>query len=114
MKIRKFDIWLANLNSSKGQEPGKTRAVVIIQTDFLNNINYKSTIICPITSKIIPEVGIMRIAVAADDMNGLKKDSSILVDQIRSIDNVRLIYKIGQISPSIQGQLMENIKIILD
>jgi mRNA interferase MazF len=30
MKIKQYDIWLANLNPSRGTEPGKTRPVVIV------------------------------------------------------------------------------------
>lgn len=37
MKIKQYDIWLADINQSKGTEPGKTRPVVIIQTDLLNS-----------------------------------------------------------------------------
>ncbi|MDQ6901963.1 MAG: type II toxin-antitoxin system PemK/MazF family toxin, partial [Bacteroidota bacterium] len=45
MKYKQFDIWLADLNLTVGTEPGKTRPVVIIQTDLLNE-THLSTIIC--------------------------------------------------------------------
>ena len=34
MKIKQFDIWLADLNPTIGTEPGKTRPVVIAQTEL--------------------------------------------------------------------------------
>ncbi len=60
MKIKQFDIWLAELNPSRGTEPGKTRPVVIIQTDLLND-SHLSTIICPITTNIQPEIELLRV-----------------------------------------------------
>nr|HAD52490.1 type II toxin-antitoxin system PemK/MazF family toxin [Algoriphagus sp.] len=49
MKVQ-YEIWLVNLNPSKGTEPGKIRPAVIIQTNLLNQVMHPSTLICPITS----------------------------------------------------------------
>jgi mRNA interferase MazF len=51
MKIKQYEIWIADLNPRFGTETGKTRPVVIIQTDLLNK-HHPSTIICPITTNI--------------------------------------------------------------
>ena len=48
MKIKKDEIWIADLNPQIGTETGKTRPVLIIQTDLLNRAQHPSTIICPI------------------------------------------------------------------
>ena len=55
MKIKQFDIWLADLNPARGTEPGKTRPVVIIQTDLLND-THLSTLVCPVTTNVQPEM----------------------------------------------------------
>ena len=55
MEFKQYDIWLADLNPTLGTEPGKTRPVVIIQTNLLND-THLSTLICPITSKINKEM----------------------------------------------------------
>ncbi len=110
MKIRQYDIWLANLNPSKGTEPGKTRPVVIIQTDLLNAYHL-STLICPITSNVQPEIELLRVQLKK---NQLDKPSDILVDQIRAIDNKRLIQKIGKLSEEQIAKLRINISIVLD
>ena len=55
MKLKQFDIWLADLNPRLGTEAGKTRPVVIVQTDLLNDFHL-STVICPITSKVNKEI----------------------------------------------------------
>ena len=110
MKIKQFDIWLADLNPSRGTEPGKTRTVVIIQTDLLND-SHLSTIICPITTNIQPEIELLRVHLKK---NQLDKPSDILVDQIRAIDNKRLLQKIGQLNASQIQTIKRNIRVVLD
>jgi mRNA interferase MazF len=105
-------VYLADLNPRFGTEPGKTRPVVVIQTDLLND-EHPSTIICPITTNVIKESSILRIHLSGNE-SGLKKDSDILVDQIRAIDNRRFLKEIGSLSPLHQDRLLENIKIVLD
>ncbi len=108
MKINQYDIWLANLNPSKRVEPGKTRPVVVIQTDLLNEI-HPSTIICPITSKVNKEAKILRVL-----LNQLDKESDILVDQIRAIDNNRLLKKIGRLNKEQIKTLTRNLNFVFD
>jgi mRNA interferase MazF len=110
MKIKQYDIWLANLNPSKGTEPGKTRPVVIIQTDLLNE-THLSTIICPITTNVKKEIELLRVHLKAGQLDNL---SDILVDQIRAIDNTRLIKKLGQLNKDQKIRLKSNLRIVLD
>ena len=110
MKIKQFDIWLADLNPSRGTEPGKTRPVVIIQTDLLND-SHLSTIVCPITTNVQSEIELLRVHLKK---NQLDKPSDILVDQIRAIDNKRLLQKIGQLNVSQVQTIKRNIRVVLD
>ncbi len=110
MKIKQFDIWLADLNPSRGTEPGKTRPVVIIQTDLLND-THLSTVICPITSNVKPEIELLRVHLRK---NQLDNPSDILVDQIRAIDNKRLLQKISRLTQTQIQALKQNISIVLD
>lgn len=110
MKINQYDIWLADLNPSRGTEPGKTRPVVVIQTDLLNG-THLSTIVCPITTNVLKDIDILRVHLKK---NQLDKLSDILVDQIRAIDNKRLISKLGELTNEQQEKLKENLRIVLD
>jgi mRNA interferase MazF len=110
MKIKQYDIWLANLNPSKGTEPGKTRPVVIIQTDLLNE-THLSTIICPITTNVNKEIELLRVHLKSGQLDNI---SDILVDQIRAIDNKRLIKKLGQLNKDQKIRLKSNLRIVLD
>jgi mRNA interferase MazF len=110
MKIKQFDIWLANINHSKGTEPGKTRPVVVVQTDLLND-THLSTLICPITTNVQPEIELLRVHLKKGQLDKL---SDILVDQIRAIDNTRFIEKIGQLTKDQKIKLRNNLRIVLD
>lgn len=86
--LKHGEIWLANLNPGKGSEPGKTRPVLIIQGQALLDARHPSTLIIPLTTKLIEDAEPLRIRVAAHGK--LKHDSDLLIDQLRAIDNRRL------------------------
>ena len=110
MRIKQYDIWLADLNPARGTGPGKTRPVVIIQTDLLNDIHL-STLICPVTTNIKTDVELLRVHLKKDQLSKL---SDILVDQIRAIDNNRLIKQLGKLTKNQVSTLKNNIRIVLD
>jgi mRNA interferase MazF len=110
MKIKQYDIWLANLNPSRGTVPGKTRPVVIVQTNLLNE-EHLSTLVCPVTTNVNPEIELLRVHLKKGQLD---KPCDILVDQIRAIDNRRLIKKIGSLTKDQVTILKENIKVVLD
>lgn len=86
------EIWLANLNPMKGTEPGKTRPVLILQNQILLDIKHPSTLIIPLTTQLIDDAEPLRLRIHAQDK--LEKDSDLLIDQIRTIDNTRLLSKL--------------------
>jgi mRNA interferase MazF len=113
MKIRQFEIWITDLSPRMGTEPGKSRPVVVLQTDLLNHIPHPSTIICPITTTVHHNVNVLRIHLKKGQ-SGLSQDSDIMIDQIRAIDNRRLRKKIGTLSEGNISALKERINVVLD
>ncbi len=112
MEIRKWNVYLADLNPRFGTEPGKTRPVVVVQSDLLNN-DHPSTIICPLTTNIRPQSDILRVHLRIGE-GGLAERSDIMVDQLRAIDNRRFTKRLGMIGRLSQKKLAENIQIILN
>ena len=84
---RRGEIWLANLNPTHGTEPGKTRPVLIIQSPALLDAEHPSTYIIPLTTNLIDDAAPLRIRVPAAEL--LPRDSDLLMDQLRAIDNRR-------------------------
>ncbi|MDA2919633.1 type II toxin-antitoxin system PemK/MazF family toxin [Desulfobacterota bacterium AH_259_B03_O07] len=111
MKIKKWHVYMADLNPRMGTEPGKARPVIVVQTDLLNGI-HPSTVICPLTTKVEPKSRYLRVHLAEREA-GLKKKSDIMVDQIRAIDNRRFLTKQGELSRKNQAKLSENLRILL-
>ncbi len=112
MKFNQFEICLADLSPKFGTESGKTRPVLIVQTNLLNKI-HPSTIVCPITPNIKKDVSILRVNLKKGE-GGMKKASSIMIDQIRAIDNRRFVKKTGSLPRNLQDQVIKNIGILLD
>ncbi len=83
------EIWLADLDPRRGTEPGKTRPVLVVQSQALLDADHPSTLVVPLTTKLVGDAAPLRIRVPAVDR--LPSDSDLLVDQLRAIDNRRLI-----------------------
>lgn len=112
MKIKQFEIWIADLNPRMGTEAGKISPVLVVQTDLLNS-EHPSTIICPITTVVQPETEILRVHLKKG-MAKLKEDCDIMIDQLRAIDNKRLLKRTGSISGIQAEKVRQNLRIIFD
>lgn len=113
MMTKQFEIWLADLNPKIGTEPGKTRPVLVIQTNLLNKIPHPSTIICPITTNVEADSKILRGNIP-QNTTGLNENSDVMIDQIRAIDNKRLIKKIGELPDNLITIVKKNLNILLN
>ena len=113
MPIKQFEIWIADLNPQIGTEPGKTRPVVVIQTNLLNKVPHPSTIVCPITTNVKKDSEILRVHLKKGTAN-LHQACDIMIDQIRAIDNKRLTKRLGFLPDELIDLVKENIQIVLD
>lgn len=113
MQINQYEIWIADLNPQIGTEAGKTRPVLVVQTNLLNKIPHPSTIVCPVTTNIQNDSDILRVHLKKG-MANLLEDCDIMIDQIRAIDNKRLIKKVGMVPADLIEKIKENIAIIVD
>ena len=113
MSIKQYEIWIADLNPQIGTEPGKTRPVLIIQTNLLNKIPHPSTIVCPLTTNVKKDSEILRIHLIKGTAN-LQQACDIMIDQVRAIDNKRLIKRIGKLPTELVDRVKENLQIIID
>jgi mRNA interferase MazF len=87
--LKRGEIWFADLNPPHGTEPGKTRPVLIVQAQALLDADHPSTYVIPLTTNLIENAEPLRIRVHATDR--LPRDSDLLIDQLRAIDNRRLV-----------------------
>ena len=104
MIVKRGDMFYADLSPVIGSEQGGIRPVVIIQNDMGNK--YSPTVIAAaITSQTGKNKLPTHIEIGSQDC-GLKSDSVVLAEQIRTIDKSRLKEKIGHID---DGQIIDKI-----
>jgi mRNA interferase MazF len=80
--------YLADLNPRRGTEPGKTRPVLVVQANALNEAGHPSTIVVPITTKTV-EAPLLRVRIPRGSP-GFRAACDLMIDQVRAIDNRRL------------------------
>ncbi len=103
-EIKRGDIILVNLEPVKGSEQRGVRPALVIQSDFGNRYS-PTTIISPLTSKIFAKEYPFHVRLFRGDAE-LERDSTVLLDQIKTIDKSRIIKKLGQIDAEIQKKLI--------
>jgi len=86
-RISRGEIWLADLKPRYGAEPAKTRPVLVIQSQALLDAGYSTTLVIPVTTKLIDDAEPLRIRIAA--AGRLKRESDLLIAQLRAIDHRR-------------------------
>jgi mRNA interferase MazF len=107
------EIWLANLDPRFGTGPGKMRPVLLVQCQALLNAGHPSTLIVPLTTRLIDDAEPLRIRVPA--MAGLRQDSDLLIDQLRTIDNRRLARgPLARVSGALWGKIEDAMRDVLD
>jgi len=111
VNIKRGDIILANLEPIKGCEQGGIRPCLILQNN-LHNKHSPVTIIAAITSKQFTKEFPTNVFITKED-SMLDKDSTILLNQVRTIDKSRIIKKISSLNSFLMHKVDMAIKISL-
>ncbi len=107
------EVWLANLNPRRGTEPGKTLPVLIVQAQALLDAGHPSTLIIPLTTNLIDDAEPLRIRVPAQA--SLRRDSDLLIDQLRALDNRRLVEgPLARLDEAIMARVAAALREVLD
>jgi mRNA interferase MazF len=98
MVIRRFDVYLVNLDPTVGSEIRKSRPCLVISPDEMNR--YIATVIAaPMTTK-------SRDYPSRVQCTFKGKDGQVVLDQIRTIDKSRLVQKLGRIDKQTQEEVL--------
>ena len=90
MEIRRYEIYLADLNPTVGSEIRKVRPVVVVSQDEMNR-HLDTVVVCPLTSRLHPRWrSRLQIRCAG-------QDAEIAVDQIRTISRQRLKQRLDRL-----------------
>jgi mRNA interferase MazF len=96
MNINRGDLLMATLDPVVGREIAKTRPVLVISND-INNLYAGTVTILPITSKNLEKIFPFEVFIPKGRGN-LPKNSKVKTDQVRTIDQKRLIKFIGKLN----------------
>lgn len=86
------EIWMAQMDPTVGSEIRKARPCVVVSPDDMN-AHLRTVIVAPLTTGARPAR--FRIALTFQGKQGL-----ILLDQIRTLDRVRLVQRLGALRPA--------------
>ncbi len=97
--MKRFDVYLVALDPTLGSEIKKTRPCVIVSPDEINR-HIATVIVAPMTTK-----GREYPSRVSCRFQG--KRGQIVLDQLRTVDKVRLVKRLGRIGPSVQNTVLE-------
>jgi len=101
VEVSQYDIYIVNLDPTRGSEIKKTRPCIIISPDEMNQ-HLRTVQIAPLTSNTRPYP--WRVSIRFRRKNGM-----VALDQIRTVDKSRLIKKTGKATP----RVIESIKAVI-
>ena len=99
MAITRFDVYLVNLDPTVGSEIQKTRRCLVVSPDEINH-NIRTAIIAPLTTQGKPYPTRVPCRFRG-------KDGQVVLDQIRTVDQSRLIKKLGKIDAKTATAVLE-------
>ena len=102
-KIKRGEIFIADLDPVVGSEQGGTRPVIIVQNDIGNK--YSPTVICAALTSQINKAKLPTHLEISAERYGLQKDSVILLEQIRTIDKRRLKERMGKLDETLMNKV---------
>ena len=109
---RRGEIYLTALDPTLGREIQKTRPALIVQNDVANRLS-DMTIVAPITSTVRFPLNPVHVLLPADPFTGLTVTSVALFSQIRAVDRMRLIRRLGVVDDATLERVDEAIQISL-
>ena len=103
MVVKRFDVYLVNLDPTVGSEIQKTRPCLIISPDEMND-HIATVIVAPMTTRgrDYPT----RVNCQFQGKEGRATIRLVVLDQIRTVDKLRLVKKLGKVDVSTQNEVL--------
>lgn len=98
MVVHRFDVYLVNLDPTLGSEIRKVRPCVVVSPDELNR-HIRTVVIAPMTTKGQPYPTRVQCRFAG-------KNAQVVIDQIRTVDKVRLVKRMGKLPAAVQHEIL--------
>ena len=112
MRILHGTLYLADLSPRRGTESGKTRPVLVIQSDLLNEAGHPSTWVLPCTTRLAGE-NVLRVFLP-QGLCGNKQDCEVMIDQSRTIDNRRFRRTLGPMPAVVLEEVKQKLRLLAE
>jgi len=112
VRIQRGSLYLADLNPRRSSEPGKTRPVLVIQTDLLNEEGHPSTWVLPCTTQLSGE-NLLRVLLPRG-VAGNREECEVMIDQSRAIDNGRFVRALRPLPRGLLREVEEKLRSLGD
>jgi len=99
VEVKRFDVFLVNLDPTIGSEIRKARPCVVVSPDEMN-LHIRTVVVAPLTTKGRPYPS--RVETRFDG-----KDGQVVIDQIRTIDKLRLARRLGTLDPNEAAEVLD-------
>ncbi len=99
MEVNRFDVFLVNLDPTIGSEIRKARPCVVVSPDEMN-LHIRTVVVAPMTTQGRPYPSRVETR-----FNG--KDGQVVIDQIRTIDKLRLVRRLGTLDPNEAAEVLD-------
>ena len=103
MTVKRGEIWLADLNPTRGSEQAGTRPVLILQNNRINRFT-RTFLAIPFTSNLRRAL-LPTCVLISKGQGGLASDSVALCHQIRVLDKSRLRHQVGLIGDEVLAEI---------
>ncbi|MBT2759904.1 type II toxin-antitoxin system PemK/MazF family toxin [Paenibacillus sp. ISL-20] len=102
--VKRLDVWVADLGARVGSEQGGVRPICILQNDIGNKYS-PTVLVAPMTTSKTKKRMPTHVNLRASEV-GLEDDSTVLVEQMITIDKSKLMFKATEI-PKNMGWLID-------
>lgn len=113
MVAARGQIWWVDLGQPLGSEPGFRRPIIVIQSDGFNRSALRTVVVASLTSneRLAAAPGNVMLPARATKLD---RDSVVIVSQISTLDRIRLIECVSQLSPKFMAQVDDGLRLVLD
>lgn len=102
MAVSRFDVFLVNLDPTVGSEIRKSRPCIIVSPDEMNR-HVRTVVVAPLTTSSRPYPSRVQVKFAG-------KDGQVVIDQLRTVDKVRLAARLGALDASEAAAVLDVLK----
>jgi mRNA interferase MazF len=113
VQIKRGFLYVVDFNPRVKTKPGKLRPALVLQSDFVNEAGYPSTVVVPTTSRLVEDPGILRLRIPTGH-GGLARESDLLLGQMIAVANESFRHEIGLLQHDLMQEVERRVRVILD